>query len=147
MKKGFQIQDILLYPLSLLYGTGVWVRNRLFDYHFFKSKEFKLPVISVGNIHVGGTGKTPHIEYLVRLLKDEFKVATLSRGYKRKTKGFLIGKLNSSSDEIGDEPKQIKQKFPEIVVTVDGDRVRGINKLLQLEKDIDVILMDDAFQH
>jgi tetraacyldisaccharide 4'-kinase len=148
MKRGFRIQDILLIPLSLLYGIVVWIRNRLFDYQLLlKSKEFKLPVISVGNIYVGGTGKTPHIEYLIRLLKDEFKIATLSRGYKRKTNGFILGKINSSSNEIGDEPRQLKLKFPEISVTVDTDRVRGINRLLQLEKDVDVVLLDDAFQH
>jgi tetraacyldisaccharide 4'-kinase len=148
MKKGFQVQDILFLPLSLLYGIIVWFRNRLFDYHFLlKSKEFNLPVISVGNINVGGTGKTPHIEYLVRLLMDEFKIATLSRGYKRKTRGFVLGKINSSSDEIGDEPKQIKLKFPKITVAVDAKRVKGISRLLQLEKDLNVILLDDAFQH
>ncbi len=148
MKKGFHILDIFLFPLSLIYAIIVWVRNRLFDYQFIlTSKEFNLPVISVGNIYVGGTGKTPHIEHLVRLLKDEFKVATLSRGYQRKTKGFLLGKINSTSDEIGDEPKQIKLKFPDVKVAVDADRVKGINRLLQLEKDIDVILLDDAFQH
>jgi tetraacyldisaccharide 4'-kinase len=148
MKKHFRIQDIFLFPLSLIYGIAVWIRNRLFDYRFLlKSKEFHLPVISVGNIYVGGTGKTPHIEYMVRLLKDEFRVATLSRGYKRKTKGFILAKVNSTSDEIGDEPRQIKLKFPDIKVVVDADRVEGINRLLQLEKNIDVILLDDAFQH
>jgi tetraacyldisaccharide 4'-kinase len=147
IKKGFQIQDILLYPLTLLYGMSVWIRNRLFDYKFIKSNEYTLPIISVGNITVGGTGKTPHIEYLIRLLKYEFKIATLSRGYKRKTSGFFLGSLTSSAEEIGDEPRQLKQKFPEIAVAVDGNRHRGINKLLKLEQGLNTILLDDAFQH
>jgi tetraacyldisaccharide 4'-kinase len=146
-KKSFQIQDIILYPFSFIYGIGVWVRNRLFDYNILKSVEFKLPVISVGNITVGGTGKTPHIEYLISLLKDEFKVAFLSRGYKRKTIGFKLADINSSSEEIGDEPRQIKQKFRDIIVAVDGSRVRGINKILEYNNQTKVILLDDAFQH
>jgi len=136
----------ILFPLSLLYGFIIYIRNRLFDYHFLKSKQFNIPLISVGNITVGGTGKTPHIEYLADLLKSEFKVATLSRGYKRKSKGFILSTINSTDTEIGDEPKQIKQKFPEIEVAVDADRTNGINKLIQL-KNPDVILLDDAFQH
>ena len=147
MKKGFQIQDILFYPLSLIYGIVVWIRNVMFDINILKSKEFTIPVISVGNITVGGTGKTPHVEYLIRLLKDEFKIATLSRGYKRKSFGFVLANESSTVIEIGDEPRQIKQKFPEIVVAVDSNRVKGINKLLQSEKNLNAIILDDAFQH
>jgi tetraacyldisaccharide 4'-kinase len=106
-----------------------------------------LPVISVGNITVGGTGKTPHVEYLVKILQNEFKIATLSRGYKRKTSGFFLASANSAADEIGDEPRQLKQKFDNISVAVDANRVRGINKLLKLEKNLDLVLLDDAFQH
>ena len=145
-----KIRNILspiLFPLSLLYGFIIYIRNRLYDYKIIKSNNFNIPLISVGNITVGGTGKTPHIEYLVGFLKSEFNVATLSRGYKRKTKGFILSTSESTDIEIGDEPKQIKQKFPKIDVAVDADRTNGINQLIALNKDIDVILLDDAYQH
>jgi tetraacyldisaccharide 4'-kinase len=119
----------------------------MYDYKLFKSNHFNVPIISVGNITVGGTGKTPHIEYLVDVLKSEFKLATLSRGYKRKTKGFILSDNNSTAEEIGDEPRQIKQKFTDINVAVDADRSNGINQLLKHDKDLDVILLDDAYQH
>jgi tetraacyldisaccharide 4'-kinase len=140
---------ILLYPLALLYGMVVYFRNWLFDFGFLKSREFEVPVISVGNITVGGTGKTPHIEYLVNLLNEEFEVATLSRGYKRKTKGFRFVKSNSTALEVGDEPLQIKNKFPNVVVSVCENRVAGTEKLLDSKNEIipDVVLLDDAFQH
>jgi tetraacyldisaccharide 4'-kinase len=148
MKKRFHIKDLLFFPLSLVYGFVVWLRNRLFDFKIFKSKEFNIPIISVGNITVGGTGKTPHIEYLIRLMQLEgFRPAVLSRGYKRKSSGFVLSTSHSSSDEVGDEPRQMKQKHPEIPVAVDGNRVRGISKLIELEKELSVILLDDAFQH
>jgi tetraacyldisaccharide 4'-kinase len=137
----------ILFPLSLLYGFIIYIRNRLYDYKILKSNHFNVPLISVGNITVGGTGKTPHIEYLVDFLKSEFKVATLSRGYKRKTKGFILSTSESTDIEIGDEPRQIKQKFPEIDVAVDADRTNGINRLIALKKDLDLILLDDAYQH
>jgi tetraacyldisaccharide 4'-kinase len=111
------------------------------------SREFNFPVISVGNISVGGTGKTPHIEYLVKLLNQDFNVATLSRGYKRKTRRFMMANLSSTTEEIGDEPRQIKQKFPHVTVAVERDRVKGIKKLIKEKNDIDVILLDDAYQH
>ena len=125
------------------------IRNRLFDYQiFFKSKEFHIPIISVGNITVGGTGKTPHIEYLINILKNEYKIATLSRGYKRKTTGFILANSKSTVYDIGDEPKQIKHKFPKIDVAVDAKRVRGINNLLEIgNNELNTILLDDAFQH
>ncbi|SHF77982.1 lipid-A-disaccharide kinase [Mariniphaga anaerophila] len=140
---------ILLYPFAFLYGVGVYVRNRLYDLNLIKSKEFDLPVISIGNITVGGTGKTPHVEYLVELLKEKFEVATLSRGYKRKTKGFKQVEIDSAVSEAGDEPLQIKKKFPEITVSVCEDRVEGVEKLLDSPdiKSPDVVLLDDAFQH
>jgi len=136
-----------LAPFSFLYGLVAGIRNKLFDMDILQSKDFNLPVISIGNITVGGTGKTPHIEYLTALLKDEFKVATLSRGYKRKTKTFQYGTLESTWEDIGDEPRQIKHKFPDIVVAVDNNRVHGIEKLTADFKDLNVILLDDAFQH
>ncbi|MDA3952885.1 MAG: tetraacyldisaccharide 4'-kinase [Bacteroidales bacterium] len=137
----------ILLPLSLLYGFIVYIRNRFYDYKLFKSNNFNIPLISVGNITVGGTGKTPHIEYLVDFLKSDFKVATLSRGYKRNSKGFVLSTSESTVMEIGDEPRQIKQKFPEIDVAVDADRSNGINQLIASNSDLDVILLDDAYQH
>lgn len=138
----------ILFPVSLIYGFVVYIRNMLYDNQIlFKSAVFKIPVIVIGNITVGGTGKTPHTEYLVEILKNHFKVAVLSRGYKRKTNGFLIATTESTSTEIGDEPLQIKKKFPEIIVAVDGNRVRGIGNLLEKFPDIDLVLLDDAYQH
>ncbi len=142
-----KILSPILFPISLLYGIIVYIRNRFYDYKIFKSNDFKIPLISVGNITVGGTGKTPHIEYLVDFLKSEFKVATLSRGYKRKTKGFILSTSESTDQQIGDEPRQIKQKFPEIEVAVDANRTNGINQLTESKNDLDVILLDDAYQH
>jgi tetraacyldisaccharide 4'-kinase len=147
MSKLRKILSPILFPISLLYGFIIYIRNRLYDYKIFKSNHFDVPIISIGNITVGGTGKTPHIEYLVDFLKSEFKLATLSRGYKRKTKGFILSNKNSTAEEIGDEPRQIKQKFPNISVAVDADRTNGINQLLKHNKDLDVILLDDAYQH
>ncbi len=147
-EKSFIIK-ILLYPLSILYGIGVSLRNRFFDYNiFFHSKEFAIPIISVGNITVGGTGKTPHIEYLISILKNECKIATLSRGYKRSTKGFYLANESSTVYDIGDEPKQIKHKFPKIDVAVDANRIHGINQLLEKgNPELNTILLDDAYQH
>lgn len=137
----------LLYPLSWLYGAGVWVRNKLFDWGVIKSRTYGIPVICVGNITVGGTGKTPHTEYLVRLLKDEYDVAVLSRGYKRKTKGFVLADRDSDANTIGDEPKQIKDKFGDITVAVDESRCHGIDTLMAGERHPEVIILDDAYQH
>lgn len=131
----------------MLYGLIVYIRNRLYDYQILKSAHFNFPIISVGNITVGGTGKTPHIEYLVDLLKSEFRIATLSRGYKRKTKGFILATEKSTAAEIGDEPMQIKQKFPDVQVAVDANRTNGIRKLREIIDGLDVVLLDDAFQH
>ncbi|MEE3384640.1 MAG: tetraacyldisaccharide 4'-kinase [Prevotella sp.] len=138
-----------LLPFSWLYGIVVRLRNQLFDIGMLKSRSFDVPVISVGNITVGGSGKTPHVEYLVKLLKDKTKVAVLSRGYKRKSKGFVLAKKDTPMSEIGDEPFQIKKKFPNIYVAVDKDRCHGIDKLTDnnVAKDTDVILLDDAYQH
>ena len=116
----------ITFPLSLIYGLIVTIRNRLFDLKIIKSAEFDIPVISIGNITVGGTGKTPHIEYLIRLLANEFNIAVLSRGYKRKTRNYMLAAEESTSDDIGDEPKQLKQKFPDVHIAVDRKRVHGI---------------------
>ncbi|MBN2597375.1 tetraacyldisaccharide 4'-kinase [Labilibaculum sp.] len=149
MKKLSPLLKSLLFPFSLLYGLIVSVRNLLFDFNILPSTEFKIPIISVGNITVGGTGKTPHIEYLITLLKDDYKIATLSRGYKRKSKGYILANEVSTSYQIGDEPMQIKRKFPDILVAVDKKRVNGVKNLLQSEhgNDLAAVLLDDAFQH
>jgi tetraacyldisaccharide 4'-kinase len=138
---------VILYPFSLLYLLGVGIRNLLFNWEVLPSASYKLPVISVGNITIGGTGKTPHVEYLVELLKDDFKLACLSRGYKRKTRRFMLADEQSATAMIGDEPRQYKQKYPELTVAVDRRRVNGINELLKLSPPVEVVLLDDAFQH
>ncbi len=139
----------LLTPLAFLYGLGVRIRNQLFNWGILPAEQFDVPVICIGNLAVGGTGKTPHIEYLVRLLERSCRVAVVSRGYKRRTKGFVLSTPASSSAEIGDEPFQIKKKFPDIIVAVDEDRRRGIRTLLALPvgERPEVILLDDGFQH
>ena len=138
-----------LLPLSWFYGLGVGLRNMLFEMGALKSKKYDVPIISVGNITVGGTGKTPHVEYLIELLKDHMNVAVLSRGYKRKSRGFVLADKDTPMTQIGDEPFQMKQKYPDIIVAVDGNRRRGIEKLIEGEagKKADIILLDDAFQH
>ena len=136
-----------LLPLSWAYGLVVKLRNTMFEIGLLKSRSFSVPVISVGNITVGGTGKTPHVEYLVNLLKDIFNVAVLSRGYKRKSKGFILAEENTTMQEIGDEPYQMKQKFPQVSIAVDKNRCHGIDMLTEQDKALDVILLDDAFQH
>lgn len=141
------VWQILLFPFSFLYGLCVGMRNMLYDIDILSGHEFDLPVISVGNITVGGTGKTPHVEYLVRLLSSNYHVAVLSRGYKRKTSGFVIAGEKTTVHEIGDEPYQIHKKFPEIQVIVDENRVRALKKIEEEMKDIQVVLLDDAYQH
>lgn len=138
----------ILYPFSLFYGVGVWVRNLLYDTNVLKSYYFRKPVIVVGNLSVGGTGKTPHVEYISELLiKNHFKVAVLSRGYGRITTVFRYVNENSTPKEVGDEPLQIKRKFPEAIVAVDIDRVHGIEKIMKEHPEVDVFVLDDAFQH
>ncbi len=138
-----------LRPLSWLYGLGVGFRNMMFDIGVLKSQSFDVPVISVGNITVGGTGKTPHVEYLVELLGEKFGVAVLSRGYKRKTRGFVVADNDATAATVGDEPCQIKHKFPKATVAVDANRCHGISLLTDgdMGKNTDVIILDDAFQH
>ena len=149
MSEGNSRRHWSLAPLTFIYRIVTGVRNKLFDWKILPSEEFDTPVISVGNLTVGGTGKTPHTEYLVHLLKDKRKVALLSRGYKRKTKGFVLATANSTAKDIGDEPYQIKAKFPDIHVAVDADRRHGIHRICKgdASKDVEVILLDDAFQH
>ena len=142
-KRAFGIYHAL-YPLSLVYWAVTAVRNKLFDTGLLHSCRFIVPVICVGNITVGGTGKTPHTEYLVRLLAPLFRTAVLSRGYKRKTKGFVLADGNASAESIGDEPYQMVRKFPGLTVAVDANRREGILRLL---RKADVIVLDDAFQH
>lgn len=143
-----KINDWLL-PFSWIYGSIVRFRNWLFDIGLKKSKSFSIPIISMGNITVGGSGKTPHVEYLIRLLHDKAKIAVLSRGYKRKSHGYILANESTTMPEIGDEPFQMHQKFSDIYVAVDTKRARGIENLQNDEasKDVDVVLLDDAFQH
>lgn len=136
----------ILFPFSILYGLITSIRNFLFDKGILKSYSFDLPIIAVGNLSVGGTGKTPQIEYLIRLLSHNYKIATLSRGYKRKSEGFVLADKNSDAAILGDEPFQFYKKFPNIQVAVDADRRNGIEQLLKISQP-DIILLDDAFQH
>ncbi len=138
-----------LLPLSWLYGGVVNLRNWMFDCNVLKQRSFDIPVICVGNITVGGTGKTPHIEYLIRLLSKQYRVAVLSRGYKRKSRGFRVVETDSRVQDVGDEPLQIKRKFPDTMVFVDANRVRAIERILNAGSASrpDVILLDDGFQH
>lgn len=138
---------VLLLPLSIIYGGVVGIRNFLFHIGILKSRRFSVPVLCVGNITVGGTGKTPHTELIIAELRKNFRVACLSRGYKRKTSGFILSDEKSTAREIGDEPMQIKNKFPDILVACDSNRVRGIEKLQALPQPPEVVVLDDAFQH
>lgn len=145
----FRIYKIL-YPLAWLYGLAVWMRNRLFDAGVISRMRFRTPVICIGNLTVGGTGKTPHTEYLIRLLcGEQRRVAVLSRGYKRKSKGFVLADEATPMEEIGDEPFQMKSKFPHITVAVDADRCEGVRLLEESSpaQRPDVVLLDDAYQH
>ena len=136
----------ILFPIAIIYWLVTFVRNWLYDVGFFKSKNYNLPIIAIGNLSAGGTGKTPHTEYLIRLLKDKYKIAVLSRGYKRSTKGFVLANETVSAAELGDESYQIHNKFPDVSVAVCEDRQTGIENLISAINP-DVILLDDAFQH
>ncbi|HTO14800.1 MAG TPA: tetraacyldisaccharide 4'-kinase [Edaphocola sp.] len=142
-----QLLKLLLYPISILYGIFVWLRNRMYNSGLYSSIEFDTAVIAVGNLSTGGTGKSPHIEYLIRLLNYEYRIGTQSRGYKRRSHGFLMANLDTTAYDIGDEPMQFKLKFPELAVSVCEDRMTGIPELLAKRPDIEVVLLDDAFQH
>ncbi len=138
---------VLLLPFAIIYGLVVAIRNYLYDTNRLKSTTFNFPIICVGNLAVGGTGKSPMVEYLVRLLKDEFEVATLSRGYKRKTKGYVLASSTTTALEIGDEPMQFHLKFPEVAVAVGEERIVAVPHLLQDKPTLQTIILDDAFQH
>lgn len=137
----------ILFPLAFLYWLITFIRNWLYDKGIFKSSSFNIPIIAVGNLSVGGTGKTPQIEYLIRLLSYKYKVAVLSRGYKRTTEGFILADEKATASSIGDEPFQFYSKFSNIQVAVDANRKNGIENLLQHPNRPDVILLDDAYQH
>lgn len=142
-----KIFRILLLPFSLLYGLIVIIRNYLFDKNILKSVSFDLPVIAVGNLSVGGTGKSPMVEYLLTLLKDKYNIAALSRGYKRKTKGYVLANEATTALELGDEPMQFHQKFPGVAVAVGEERILAVPQILQDRPETNVIILDDAFQH
>jgi tetraacyldisaccharide 4'-kinase len=136
-----------LYPLAWIYGGITHLRNKLFDCGMLRSRSFDVPMVCVGNLSVGGTGKTPHTEYLIRLLAGQWRVAVLSRGYKRHSKGYVLADSESDAHLIGDEPYQMKSKFPNIMMAVDADRCHGVEQLLKHSPRPDVILLDDAYQH
>lgn len=148
MAQNKYINNFVLLPLSKLYGFGVAVRNLMFKLHILKQRKFDIPVISIGNIAVGGTGKTPHTEYVINLLKYNYHIGVISRGYKRETKGFVLATSRSTPKDIGDEPYQIYQKFGrEITVAVCENRCEGIDEICRIDPEINLIILDDAFQH
>lgn len=138
---------ILLLPFALVYWFIIFIRNWCYDKKILGSTSFGLPVICVGNLSVGGTGKSPMVEYLLEILKDKFKIATLSRGYKRKTKGYALADENTTALEIGDEPMQFRLKFPNVPVAVGEQRIEAIPQLLHDKPGTQAIILDDAFQH
>lgn len=142
------INFLLLLPFSFLYGLVIDIRNYLYDKDFCKAFAFEIPIINVGNLTVGGTGKTPHVEYLIGLLSSKFSIVTLSRGYGRRTKGFILADAKANALTIGDEPYQFYQKFKEkIAVAVGEKRVEAISEILTQKQHAEVIILDDAFQH
>jgi tetraacyldisaccharide 4'-kinase len=141
-----QLLRKIAFPISLVYALVVRIRNYLYDLGIFKSRSFSIPILCVGNLSMGGTGKTPMAEFLIATLKDRYQVAFLSRGYKRKSSGFVLASSNSTVEDLGDEPFQVHAKFPMVAVAVDADRTRGI-LTLQKVADPDVIILDDALQH
>jgi tetraacyldisaccharide 4'-kinase len=138
---------ILLFPFSLIYGAAVFVRNRLYNKGIFRSTGFNLPIICVGNLSVGGTGKSPMVEWLVKNLQHQTNVAVLSRGYKRRTKGYALAGPATTALDIGDEPMQFHNKFPDVTIAVGEERIVAIPQLLHDRPDTKVIVLDDAFQH
>ncbi|TLX77185.1 tetraacyldisaccharide 4'-kinase [Labilibacter sediminis] len=138
---------LILFPIALVYGLVIRIRNRMFDKGKLPVQEYQVPLISVGNITVGGTGKTPLTEFIIKTLQQNYSLALLSRGYKRKTKGVVLADPSSTAYDIGDEPKQIKDKFERLQVAVAEKRVEGVNELLALPNPPEVIVMDDAYQH
>lgn len=147
MKFLLKILRFLLLPFGVIYWVITYCRNLFYDWGIFKSYRPEIPTFVVGNLSVGGTGKTPTTEYLIRLLSPKYKIATLSRGYKRKTKGFVLANNTTTYADIGDEPYQFFTKFPNCYVAVDANRTQGIQQLLSLKNKPDVLFLDDAFQH
>ncbi len=142
------IVNAILTPFSWLYGCGVWLRNMAFNLHILKEESFDVPVISVGNITVGGTGKTPHVEYIIEALCQQYNIGVLSRGYKRKTKGFIMARETLTPKDIGDEPYQIYHKFNGLItMAVCENRCKGIREMLKINPKINLFILDDAFQH
>lgn len=148
MTKAEKLFKGILTPLSWIYGIGTGLRNKLFDWNILKEQEFDIPVVGVGNITIGGTGKTPHVEYILECLRYQKNIAVLSRGYKRKTKGFILASAKSTPDSIGDEPLQIYEKFGgRVKVAVCESRVKGVETLIKEFPKLDLIVLDDSFQH
>ena len=141
------IKGLLLLPVSLLYGIITLIRNILFDLKIFKQTKHDIKVVSVGNLSMGGTGKTPHVEFIINFLRKSHRPAILSRGYKRKTKGFILVDNTATSATVGDEPMQYFNKYNDIPIAVDESRNHGVKELLKKDKTIDTIVLDDAFQH
>lgn len=142
------LSKIFLLPCSKLYGAVTYMRNKFFDWKILKQHTFDVPIITVGNLAAGGTGKTPHVEYIVEAFAKKSKVAVLSRGYRRNTKGFIVAGRTSTPKDIGDEAYQIYHKFGgKVMMVVCEDRVAGINELMRIQPDIELIVLDDAFQH
>jgi len=138
---------LLLSPFSLLYGFLISMRNFFFQVGLIRRSEFNIPVINIGNLSIGGAGKTPHVEYLINLLKPYINTSVLSRGYGRKTKGFLFVEANGNANQFGDEPLQYRRKFKDIVVAVSESRALGIPEMIKKYPQINAVLLDDAFQH
>lgn len=138
---------LFLFPFTPIYAFVTWLRNTMYDKNYLKSTSFSFPIVAIGNLSTGGTGKTPMTEYIIDLLKDSYNIAVLSRGYKRKTKGFILANSNSTFMDLGDEPYQMYLKFKKVDFAVDANRVRGVNLLKEKNNNIDVVLLDDAFQH
>ncbi|AEV97297.1 tetraacyldisaccharide 4'-kinase [Niastella koreensis] len=138
---------ILLFPFSLIYGAAIWLRNLLYDKKILRSTGFNLPIICIGNLSVGGTGKSPMVEWIVKFLHPQMEVAILSRGYKRRTKGYALAGATTTALDIGDEPMQFHQKFPEVSIAVGEERIVAIPQLLHDRPNTRVVILDDAFQH
>ena len=142
-----ELARFLLYPFALIYGLGVFIRNKFFDWGIVRSVSYPIPLISVGNLAVGGSGKTPLVEYIIRMLRGKKKTATLSRGYKRKTSGFVLASADATAEKIGDEPLQYAGKFEDLAVAVDENRRHGIELLMKQVPGLEAVILDDAFQH
>ena len=138
---------LLLYPFSVIYNTVSTIRNWLFDFNIFSSISYPIPIICIGNLSIGGSGKTPHTNYIIDLLKKEYSIAVLSRGYGRVAKGFKYVQNTDSAKYVGDEPLLYKQKHPNIIVAIEKDRNKGVQKIMNDFPEIDVILLDDGLQH